>query len=215
MLVSIPTTTPSDDIEEEACRLPIAMVRCGPPPCWPRWPCRSPSPRRPSSRPPSTPDGEVFSLKLPAGSCAATEANGTVQFIGTATVLIRYQGLTILTDPNFLHKGDHVHLGYGLTVRAPDQSRHRARQAAADRPGGAVAHARGPFRQAGAGKAAEGHADRHHQAKRRASLEKLGFSARIGARKWDQLEVEKGESRCASRPPGATARPACRCCCPA
>jgi len=39
---------------------------------------------------------------------------GSVQFIGTATVIIRYQGLTILTDPNFLHRGDHVHLGYGM-----------------------------------------------------------------------------------------------------
>jgi len=28
---------------------------------------------------------------------------------------LRYAGFTILTDPNFLHAGDHVHLGYGLT----------------------------------------------------------------------------------------------------
>jgi L-ascorbate metabolism protein UlaG (beta-lactamase superfamily) len=35
-------------------------------------------------------------------------------FIGTATVLIRYAGFTILTDPNFRHKGESVHLGYGL-----------------------------------------------------------------------------------------------------
>lgn len=55
-----------------------------------------------------------FTLNLPAGTAAA-QADHSVQFIGTATVLIRYGGLTILTDPNFLHKGDHVHLGYGLT----------------------------------------------------------------------------------------------------
>jgi L-ascorbate metabolism protein UlaG (beta-lactamase superfamily) len=30
-------------------------------------------------------------------------------------VILRYAGFTILTDPNFLHAGDHVHLGYGLT----------------------------------------------------------------------------------------------------
>jgi L-ascorbate metabolism protein UlaG (beta-lactamase superfamily) len=45
------------------------------------------------------------------------EANferGSVFFVGTATVIIRYGGFTILTDPNFLHAGDHVHLGYGL-----------------------------------------------------------------------------------------------------
>ncbi len=28
--------------------------------------------------------------------------------------MLRYGGFTILTDPNFLHQGDHVHLGYGL-----------------------------------------------------------------------------------------------------
>lgn len=40
--------------------------------------------------------------------------HGTIFFIGTATVLLRYGGFTILTDPNFLHKGEQVHLGYGL-----------------------------------------------------------------------------------------------------
>lgn len=43
--------------------------------------------------------------------------NGSIFFVGTATVLIRYAGFTILTDPNFLHRGDHVHLGYGLISR--------------------------------------------------------------------------------------------------
>jgi len=42
---------------------------------------------------------------------------GSVQFIGTATVLIRCAGFTVLTDPNFLHRGDQVHLGYGLHSR--------------------------------------------------------------------------------------------------
>jgi L-ascorbate metabolism protein UlaG (beta-lactamase superfamily) len=42
---------------------------------------------------------------------------GTVFFIGTATVLLRLGGYTILTDPNFLHQGDHVHLGYDLVAR--------------------------------------------------------------------------------------------------
>src|SRR3954449_1829379 len=42
-------------------------------------------------------------------------ATGSVFFVGTATVILRCGGFTILTDPNFLHAGDHVHLGYGLT----------------------------------------------------------------------------------------------------
>lgn len=41
---------------------------------------------------------------------------GSVYFVGNATVIIRYAGFTILTEPNFLHRGDHVHLGYGMTA---------------------------------------------------------------------------------------------------
>ncbi len=60
----------------------------------------------------------VHRITLPAAPVAdAASLAGSVQFIGTATVIIRYQGLTILTDPNFLHKGEHVHLGYGLRSR--------------------------------------------------------------------------------------------------
>ncbi len=54
-------------------------------------------------------------LTLPAGAESVNTAQGSLFFIGTATVLLRYAGFTILTDPNFLHQGDHVHLGYGLT----------------------------------------------------------------------------------------------------
>lgn len=39
---------------------------------------------------------------------------GSVLFVGTATTLVRFLGFTVLTDPNFLHKGEHVRLGYGL-----------------------------------------------------------------------------------------------------
>jgi L-ascorbate metabolism protein UlaG (beta-lactamase superfamily) len=45
----------------------------------------------------------------------AEKAAGSIFFVGTATVIIRYAGFAILTDPNFLHAGDHAHLGYGLT----------------------------------------------------------------------------------------------------
>ncbi|MGZ0232622.1 MBL fold metallo-hydrolase [Streptomyces sp. CPS1] len=40
-----------------------------------------------------------------------------LHFIGNATVLLRYGDLTLLTDPNFLHRGEHAHLGYGLVSR--------------------------------------------------------------------------------------------------
>lgn len=38
----------------------------------------------------------------------------TVTFVGNATTLISAGGLTLLTDPNFLHRGQHAYLGYGL-----------------------------------------------------------------------------------------------------
>src|SRR6195952_1875053 len=40
-----------------------------------------------------------------------------VQFIGTATTIIRCGPFTILTDPNFLHKGQVAWLGHGLVSR--------------------------------------------------------------------------------------------------
>jgi L-ascorbate metabolism protein UlaG (beta-lactamase superfamily) len=45
------------------------------------------------------------------------DAEGEILFIGTATVLLRYGGFTLLTDPNFLHQGEHARLGYGLRSR--------------------------------------------------------------------------------------------------
>lgn len=55
-------------------------------------------------------------LELPPSPSVADQ-EGTLLFIGTATVLLRYAGFTILTDPNFLHRGEHVRLGYGLRSR--------------------------------------------------------------------------------------------------
>jgi len=46
---------------------------------------------------------------------------GSIFFIGNATVLIRFGGFTILTDPNFVPRGEAVPLGYGLsTTRLTD-----------------------------------------------------------------------------------------------
>jgi L-ascorbate metabolism protein UlaG (beta-lactamase superfamily) len=42
---------------------------------------------------------------------------GSLTFLGTATTLVEYGGFTVLTDPNFLHKGDLAYLGKGLVSR--------------------------------------------------------------------------------------------------
>ena len=41
----------------------------------------------------------------------------TMTFGGTATLLLRVGGLTLLTDPHFLHRGQRARLGYGLRAK--------------------------------------------------------------------------------------------------
>jgi len=41
--------------------------------------------------------------------------NASLFFVGTATTILEWEGLRLMTDPNFLHAGDHVHLGPGVT----------------------------------------------------------------------------------------------------
>lgn len=48
----------------------------------------------------------------PRGS--KSDENASILFIGTATTIIEWNGIRLLTDPNFLHAGDHVHLGPGV-----------------------------------------------------------------------------------------------------
>jgi L-ascorbate metabolism protein UlaG (beta-lactamase superfamily) len=60
---------------------------------------------------------ETNSLLLPRRNEHPDFGSGSIFFVGNATVLIRYAGFTILTDPNFLHAGEHVHLGYGLSSK--------------------------------------------------------------------------------------------------
>lgn len=43
--------------------------------------------------------------------------SSTLTFVGTATTVLRLRPFTLLTDPNFLHRGEHAHLGYGLRSR--------------------------------------------------------------------------------------------------
>src|SRR6204780_3295960 len=58
----------------------------------------------------------MTSLELNSSATAGFD-EGDVYFIGNATTLIRFGGLTILTDPVFLHKGEHVDLGHGIWAR--------------------------------------------------------------------------------------------------
>ena len=43
-----------------------------------------------------------------------SSSTGSLTFIGTATVIVELGGFRFMTDPNFLHQGEHAPLGYGL-----------------------------------------------------------------------------------------------------
>ncbi|GAM89080.1 hypothetical protein ANO11243_071150 [Dothideomycetidae sp. 11243] len=60
--------------------------------------------------PSSLPEPKEVKLS-PAGSGGE---NASIYFVGTATTIFEWEGIRLMTDPNFLHAGDHVHLGPGV-----------------------------------------------------------------------------------------------------
>ena len=133
-------------------------------------------------------------LHLPRRNEDPNFSNGSVFFVGTATVLIRFAGFTILTDPNFLHQGDHVHLGYGLI------SRRRTNPAVEieDLPPLdfiVLSHMHGDHFDRVAerklNKATPIVSTRHAVA----YLERKGFTATRALRTWETLSITKGEAR--------------------
>lgn len=62
-------------------------------------------------------DADTVDADADAGTAGTVPRQGELTFIGTATVLLRLGGFTVLTDPNFLHAGEHAYLGLGLRSR--------------------------------------------------------------------------------------------------
>ncbi len=50
-----------------------------------------------------------------AGTGGGATDEVSLYFVGTATTVIRCAGFTVLTDPNFLHRGQRAYLGFGLS----------------------------------------------------------------------------------------------------
>lgn len=75
----------------------------------------------PSTSKPPTRDNANFPDSLaPANETkvqptGAGNENASLFFVGTATTIIEWAEIRLMTDPNFLHAGDHVHLGPGVT----------------------------------------------------------------------------------------------------
>ncbi|CAL8580647.1 hypothetical protein XPA_006368 [Xanthoria parietina] len=61
------------------------------------------------------PPKEVKVQPQSGGGTEAGDNNAGLMFVGTATTILEWEEVRIMTDPNFLHAGDHVHLGPGVT----------------------------------------------------------------------------------------------------
>ncbi|KAF8586116.1 Metallo-hydrolase/oxidoreductase [Ramaria rubella] len=57
----------------------------------------------------SLPDAKE--IKVHPNSAKRGHENASIFFVGTATTVLEWAGMRLMTDPNFLHAGDHVHLG--------------------------------------------------------------------------------------------------------
>ncbi len=133
-------------------------------------------------------------LVLPAADVDADTRNGSIYFIGNATTLIRYAGFTILTDPNFLHKGEKVRLGYGLrSTRRFDPAMEIGDLPPLDLV--VLSH----MHEDHFDRVAERDLDRSvpiittpHAA---AALKKMGFASPHALRTWEDISVAKGGAR--------------------
>lgn len=126
------------------------------------------------------------------GIRARMDPNFSLTFVGTATTVLRLGGFTLLTDPNFIGRGERVHLGYGLTSKRRTEPALRVDQLP---PFDAVllSHLHGD------------HFDRvarrelprrppvvttEHAAKR---LQRWGFASATGLDTWSDWELARGE----------------------
>lgn len=136
----------------------------------------------------------IQELVLPAAQTPADFSKGSIFFVGTATVILRYAGFTILTDPNFLHQGDHVHLGHGITAKRQTNPAIDIE----DLPPidlVVLSHMHGDhFDQLAAEKLDKNLAivTTHHATK---SLREKGFHAPYPLNAWESMTVRKGESQ--------------------
>jgi L-ascorbate metabolism protein UlaG (beta-lactamase superfamily) len=133
-------------------------------------------------------------LTLPDAPTAAPTNEGSIFFIGNATVLVQVAGFTILTDPTFIHKHVQTWLGGGLhTTRLTDPAMELADLPPLDLV--LLSHFHGDhFDQV-----AERDLDRAlpivTTPQSANDLEERGFTNCIPLDVWESLSVEKGAAR--------------------
>jgi L-ascorbate metabolism protein UlaG (beta-lactamase superfamily) len=119
---------------------------------------------------------------------------GSLTFVGTATTVLRLGGFTVLTDPNFVRRGERVHLGYGLTAKRLSEPALRIDQLPR-LDAVLLSHLHGDHFD----RVAKRDLPREppvvttpHAARR---LQGWGFGAATGLTTWDDWEVVRGDER--------------------
>jgi L-ascorbate metabolism protein UlaG (beta-lactamase superfamily) len=121
----------------------------------------------------------------------ARDDTDTLTFIGTATTVIRLGGFTLLTDPNFLRKGQRAYLGKGLWSRRLTEPALQPGQLP-ELDAVVLSHLHGDHfdRVARRGLARDQPVLTTPEAARR--LDRWGFSTQ-GLRPWERVELSKAD----------------------
>lgn len=116
-----------------------------------------------------------------------------LHFIGNATLLIRYGDLLLLTDPNFLHRGQRAYLGHGLVSKRLTEPALDVRELPQDLDAVLLSHLHGDHWD----RVTRRHLDRSlpvvttpHAARRLQGLH--GFRRATGLRTWEDHVLVKG-----------------------
>ncbi|MER5633262.1 MBL fold metallo-hydrolase [Streptomyces nitrosporeus] len=119
-----------------------------------------------------------------------------VHFIGNATLLIRYGDLLLLTDPNFLHRGQRAYLGHGLVSKRLTEPALDVRDLPPDLDAVVLSHLHGDHWD----RVTRRHLDRSlpvvttpHAARRLQALH--GFRRATGLRTWEEHLLVKGRQQ--------------------
>ncbi len=122
------------------------------------------------------------------------QREASLTFVGTATTVLNLGGITLLTDPNFLHKSQRVYLGYGLFSKRRTEP---AMQPDALPPldGVVLSHLHGDHFDRVAKKALRRSlpvVTTPHAARR---LQRWGFQESVPLEPWETHEFERGGDR--------------------